>query len=95
MDKEQSVAAVLAAADAAEPTITEPADKVEVPPGFGGGLRSIEAWRYRGQFEPDVSKPALDRIAAAFESIAVSLQDLSYAQNILAADTVYKTERQF
>ena len=94
MDPEQTVANVLAAADAAEPTITEPADKVEVPPGFAG-LRSIEAWRYRTVFEPDVSKPALDRIAAAFESIAVSLQDLSYAQNILAADTVYKTERQF
>jgi hypothetical protein len=56
-------------------------------------------WQYRPAFEPAKGEPGDEpdlvvakRIAAAFESIATSLQILSEAQMTLAQDAVYNTE---
>ncbi len=109
MDQEQTVANVLAAAEGADPPVTDPPvtptdpsvtptepapAEAEAPPGFSA-KPPIGSWRYRPGFDPDPSKTPLERLAAAFEDMAGSLRLLSEAQMTLAEDALYNTDRRY
>src|SRR5258708_3667274 len=105
MDQEQTVANVLAAAEGADPPVTDPPvtptdpsvtptepapAEAEAPPGFSA-KPPIGSWRYRPGFDPDPSKTPLERLAAAFEDMAGCLLFLSVALMTLGVEALFNT----
>jgi hypothetical protein len=89
---DEEIAAAIHAAETEIPPAGEATPGPEPVQGGGWATNARYAWQYRPQFDPSPNSPPMIRIAAAFESIATSLQILSEAQMTLAQDAVYNTE---